>query len=159
MRSSRVWAQLPGCENTVIEDVDWQEDSGGLRLVVHVRPYPPRRCCALTRSTSWAGPPGPSMRSAAGSGGPPARSPAPSRTCRPAAGSLRLSAGGARDLRRARYALWKNPENLSDRQQAKLAWSEKTHPLLYRAYLLKEGLCDLRGWCYGCAARPGLPSS
>ena len=53
---------------------------------------------------------------------------------------LRLSAGGARDLRRARYALWKNPENLSERQQAKLAWIEKTHPLLYRAYLLKEGL-------------------
>jgi transposase len=53
---------------------------------------------------------------------------------------LRLSAGSARDLRRARYALWKNPENLSERQQAKLAWIEKTHPLLYRAYLLKEGL-------------------
>jgi transposase len=53
---------------------------------------------------------------------------------------LRLSAGGARDLRRARYPLWKNPENLTGRQQAKLAWIEKTHPLLYRAYLLKEGL-------------------
>jgi transposase len=53
---------------------------------------------------------------------------------------LRLSTGGARDLRRARYALWKNPENLTGRQQAKLAWIEKTHPLLWRAYLLKEGL-------------------
>jgi transposase len=53
---------------------------------------------------------------------------------------LRLSTGGARDLRRARYPLWKNPENLTERQQAKLAWIEKTHPLLYRAYLLKEGL-------------------
>jgi transposase len=53
---------------------------------------------------------------------------------------LRLSTGGARDLRRARYPLWKNPENLTVAQQAKLAWIEKTHPLLYRAYLLKEGL-------------------
>lgn len=53
---------------------------------------------------------------------------------------LRLSAGGALALRRARYPLWKNPENLTERQQAKLAWIEKTHPLLYRAYLLKEGL-------------------
>ena len=31
---------------------------------------------------------------------------------------LRLSTGGARDLRRARYPLWKNPENLTGRQQA-----------------------------------------
>jgi transposase len=54
--------------------------------------------------------------------------------------TLRLSTGGARDLRRARYPLWKNPENLTGRQQAKLAWIEKTHPLLWRAYLLKEGL-------------------
>lgn len=53
---------------------------------------------------------------------------------------LRLSAGTARDLRRSRYALWKNPENLTGHQQAKLAWIEKTHPLLWRAYLLKEGL-------------------
>jgi len=53
---------------------------------------------------------------------------------------LRLSTGGARDLKHARYALWKNPENLTDRQQAKLGWIEKTHPYLYRAYLLKEGL-------------------
>jgi len=49
-------------------------------------------------------------------------------------------AGSARDLKRARYALWKNPGNLTSRQQAKLAWIEKTHPYLYRAYLLKEGL-------------------
>jgi transposase len=42
-------------------------------------------------------------------------------------------------LRRARYALWKNPENLTDRQQVKLAWIAKTDPRLYRAYLLKEG--------------------
>jgi transposase len=52
----------------------------------------------------------------------------------------RLSTGGALDLKRARYPLWKNPENLTGPQQAKLAWIEKTHPRLYRAYLLKEGL-------------------
>jgi hypothetical protein len=36
--------------------------------------------------------------------------------------------------------LWKNPENLTGRQQAKLAWVAKTDPRLHRAYLLKEGL-------------------
>jgi transposase len=46
----------------------------------------------------------------------------------------------ARALRHARYALWKNPENLTERQTAKLAWVAQTDPTLYRAYLLKEGL-------------------
>ncbi len=54
--------------------------------------------------------------------------------------TIRLSAGDARDLKHARYALWKNPENLTGRQEATLAWIEKTHPYLWRAYLLKEGL-------------------
>ena len=54
--------------------------------------------------------------------------------------TIRLSSGDARDLKHARYALWKNPENLTGRQEAKLAWIEKTHPYLWRAYLLKEGL-------------------
>jgi transposase len=54
--------------------------------------------------------------------------------------TIRTSSGDARDLARARYALWKNPENLTGRQEAKLAWIEKTHPYLWRAYLLKEGL-------------------
>ena len=36
--------------------------------------------------------------------------------------------------------MWKNPENLTDRQQQKLAWIAKTDPRLYRGYLLKEGL-------------------
>jgi transposase len=52
----------------------------------------------------------------------------------------RDAAGTARSLKHARYALWKNPEDLTDRQQAKLAWIEKTDPRLYRGYLLKEGL-------------------
>jgi transposase len=38
----------------------------------------------------------------------------------------------------ARYALWKNPEDLSERQQAKLADIATTNQPLYRAYLLKE---------------------
>jgi transposase len=46
----------------------------------------------------------------------------------------------ARRLKNARYALWKNPENLTDRQADKLAWIAKTDPRLHRAYLLKEGL-------------------
>jgi transposase len=50
------------------------------------------------------------------------------------------STGHAQALKRARYALWKNPENLTDRQQAKLAWIAKCDPRLHRAYLLKEGL-------------------
>jgi transposase len=51
-----------------------------------------------------------------------------------------VSTGPALALRRARYALWKNPENLTDRQQLKLEWIAKTDPRLYRAYLLKEGV-------------------
>ena len=56
-------------------------------------------------------------------------------------GHLRQDAtGNAKALKHARYALWKNPENLTTRQQAKLAWIAKTDPTLHRAYLLKEGL-------------------
>jgi len=43
-------------------------------------------------------------------------------------------------LKGARYSLWKNPENLSENQQIKLAWIAATDPRLHRAYLLKEGL-------------------
>jgi transposase len=50
------------------------------------------------------------------------------------------AAGAAKALEHARFALWKNPENLTTRQQAKLAWIAKTDPTLHRAYLLKEGL-------------------
>ncbi len=44
----------------------------------------------------------------------------------------------ARDLKGARYALWKNPEDLTARQAAKLAWVATVNRRLYRAYLLKE---------------------
>lgn len=50
------------------------------------------------------------------------------------------SKGDAQRLRRGRYALWKNPQNLTSRQQARLEWIAKTNPRLHRAYLLKEGL-------------------
>jgi transposase len=46
----------------------------------------------------------------------------------------------AKDLKGARYALWKNPENLTDLQAAKLSSIQKTNAKLYRAYLLKEQL-------------------
>ena len=50
------------------------------------------------------------------------------------------ASGHAKALKHARYALWKNPENLTRRQHAKLSWVAKTDPRLHRAYLLKEGL-------------------
>ena len=60
---------------------------------------------------------------------------------RPAANApARPASDRAKSLKGARYALWKNPENLTDRQQVKLAWIAKTDPRLHRAYLLKEGL-------------------
>jgi transposase len=47
---------------------------------------------------------------------------------------------GARWLKGARWALWKRPERLSERQQAKLASIAAVNRGLYRAYLLKEQL-------------------
>ena len=46
----------------------------------------------------------------------------------------------ANDLKGARFALWKNPEKLTDRQQQKLAFIQKLNAPIYRAYLLKEQL-------------------
>lgn len=48
--------------------------------------------------------------------------------------------GNARQIKRSRYALWKNPEDLTARQHHQLEWIAKTDPRLWRAYLLKEGL-------------------
>jgi transposase len=36
--------------------------------------------------------------------------------------------------------LWKRPEDLTAGQRAQLAFIAKAHPILHRAYLLKEGL-------------------
>jgi transposase len=46
----------------------------------------------------------------------------------------------ARDLKGARFALWKNPEHLTRRQRSTLAGVQHTNQRLYRAYLLKEQL-------------------
>jgi transposase len=46
----------------------------------------------------------------------------------------------AHRLKGARYALWKNPENLTGRQRGKLSEIQRTNRRLYRAYLLKEQL-------------------
>jgi transposase len=50
------------------------------------------------------------------------------------------STGDAQGIARARYALWKNPGDLSLRQRHQLDWIAKTDPRLWRAYLLKEAL-------------------
>ncbi len=57
-----------------------------------------------------------------------------------ALGRTNRSSGHAKALKSSRFALWKNPENLTTRQAAKLAWIAKAEPTLHRAYLLKEGL-------------------
>ena len=61
---------------------------------------------------------------------------------RPTAGLARQgrSTGDAQHISQARYALWKNPGDLTRRQRHQLDWITKTDPRLWRAYLLKEGL-------------------
>lgn len=49
----------------------------------------------------------------------------------------------ARGLKGARFALWKNPENLTRRQRCKLSAVQQTNQRLYRAYLLKEQLREI----------------
>lgn len=46
----------------------------------------------------------------------------------------------ASDIKGARFALWKNPEDLTERQEAKLSMIARTNDQLYRAYLLTEQL-------------------
>ena len=117
---------------------------GGLDRRCGRRALPERGALRGRRSTSWPGPPRPSTRSAARPGTTPARWPAPSPAAAGAAPAPtpppRPGHDRARRLKNARYALWKNPENLTDRQADKLAWIAKTDPRLHRAYLLKEGL-------------------
>jgi transposase len=49
----------------------------------------------------------------------------------------------ARDLKGARFALWKNPANLTEHQQLKLATIQQTNKRLYRAYLLAQQLREI----------------
>jgi transposase len=46
----------------------------------------------------------------------------------------------AHQLQRVRWALWKNPDKLTKRQQHQLDWIADNHPTVWRAYRLKEGL-------------------
>ncbi|MGH9087407.1 MAG: ISL3 family transposase [Acidimicrobiales bacterium] len=46
----------------------------------------------------------------------------------------------AKELKGCRYALWRNPEDLTFHQERKLAWIATVNKKLYRAYLLKEQL-------------------
>ncbi|MGI5241051.1 ISL3 family transposase [Dactylosporangium sp. CA-139066] len=48
--------------------------------------------------------------------------------------------GPVKTLKHARWALWKNPADLTARQREQLAWIAKTDPALHRAWALKEGL-------------------
>jgi transposase len=48
--------------------------------------------------------------------------------------------GDAKHIAQSRYALWKNPGDLTRRQHHQLDWIAKTDTRLWRAYLLKEGL-------------------
>jgi transposase len=64
-------------------------------------------------------------------GGRPQPSGDGKRTSRPRAGN---------PIKQTRWALWKNPENLSDNQKHQLDWIAGNHPALWRAYRLKEGL-------------------
>jgi transposase len=50
------------------------------------------------------------------------------------------STGDAKLIAHARYALWKNPADLTGHQRHQLDWIAKADPRLGRAYLLKEGL-------------------
>jgi transposase len=75
----------------------------------------------------------------------------------------------ANDLKGARFALWKNPEHLTENQKVKLAWVAKANDPLYRAYLLKEqlrlvfklrgagGIALLREWL-AWASRSRIPA-
>ena len=49
----------------------------------------------------------------------------------------------AKEIKGARWALWKNPPDLSAKEEAKLAEIQRTNGPLYRAYLLKEELREV----------------
>ena len=52
----------------------------------------------------------------------------------------RQAAATAGTYKTIRWALWKNPEDLTEHQQFKLEWLQTADPALHRGYLLKEGL-------------------
>lgn len=62
-------------------------------------------------------------------------------------GPPRLGSERTRALKGARYSLWKNPENLTENQQVKLAWIAATDPRLYLAPTCSKRAC---GWSSSC---------
>lgn len=50
------------------------------------------------------------------------------------------AAGEGKVLKDARWAMWKNPDHLTDHERARLDYIAATHPRLHRAWALKEGL-------------------
>ena len=76
--------------------------------------------------------------------GTPSRPP-PTRSTTSAAAAgtrhaARATSSSPKSSRAPRFALWKKPENLTERQQAKLAFIQKLNTPIYRAHLLKEQL-------------------
>jgi transposase len=63
----------------------------------------------------------------------------------------------ARELRGARFALWKNPEHLTVRQRGKLARVAEVNQHLYKAYLSPDALIGLAMLALGglCPPLPG----
>lgn len=59
---------------------------------------------------------------------------------RPAKGAPKPKSKQSGTVKNLRYALLKNPEHLTENQQAQLQFLTKANPKLYRAYLLKEDL-------------------
>jgi len=49
----------------------------------------------------------------------------------------------AKNLKGARFTLWKNPNKLTDRQKIKLAHIQQTNKPLYRAYLISQQLREI----------------
>jgi transposase len=65
-------------------------------------------------------------------------------------------AGQAKQLKGCRYALWKNPEDLTDRQASKLAWIARQQPALpglpatVRVWAIVMAGRSGAGWWVGC---------
>jgi transposase len=59
----------------------------------------------------------------------------------------------AKELKGARFALWKNPGRLTERQHHKLAQIQETNKALYRAYLISQQLREIYRVGYDDATR------
>ncbi|XVV12176.1 ISL3 family transposase [Actinoplanes sp. CA-131856] len=134
MRNTRVWARLLGLRKAVVERVEFDEQQGIREAVTE---HCPRaiRCADPFHVVAWATDALDEQRRTVWNqarGHARGTTRANNRNHRPR--------GDVKTLKRARWALWKNPENLTERQHEQLAWIAKTHPALHRAWALKEGL-------------------